>query len=273
MKYFDAYFPHEASSSMDSKIIKLIEEVGMKGYGAYWIIMEFLRVQKHYTGELDALSHLARKAKTTKKFLLRVVCNYGLFVVNEGVFYSPTLNGMMQPLREKRRGLKEKREGLPPYATSDVPKADVPREEQRLPLKESKGAIEGQPLTQEPNSEYKGVKREEIKGCKKGEATPKGDTHRVKKQPLKSDFWSSYTPPQWALDRKSHNYEGMMNVLKELKIAERDQIETIMVMANYGRIGNPFWKILYKKPIHEWRRLKEPGKSIIRSLKKYGDSS
>ena len=41
----DQYIPHEISMRNTSEVMNLIEKEGMEGYGIYWAIMEYLRVQ------------------------------------------------------------------------------------------------------------------------------------------------------------------------------------------------------------------------------------
>ena len=51
----DQYIPHEVSMRSTSEVMNLIEKEGMSGYGIYWALMEYLRVQDGYTGDLRAL--------------------------------------------------------------------------------------------------------------------------------------------------------------------------------------------------------------------------
>ena len=42
----DNFFKHDATAADDEKILLLIEREGLKGYGAYWILIEALRKQE-----------------------------------------------------------------------------------------------------------------------------------------------------------------------------------------------------------------------------------
>ena len=42
----DQYIPHEVSMRSTSEVMNLIEKEGMAGYGIYWALMEYLRVQE-----------------------------------------------------------------------------------------------------------------------------------------------------------------------------------------------------------------------------------
>lgn len=44
----ESYLLHDANASSNFKIMMMIQKEGMKGYGIYWMILEFLRVQNGY---------------------------------------------------------------------------------------------------------------------------------------------------------------------------------------------------------------------------------
>ena len=48
----DQYIPHEVSTRTCSQVINLIETEGCAGYGIYWALLEYLRVQENYIGDL-----------------------------------------------------------------------------------------------------------------------------------------------------------------------------------------------------------------------------
>ena len=48
----DQYFPHEVNLRQTSEFMHLIEKEGMAGYGIYWGLIEYLRSQDNYTGDL-----------------------------------------------------------------------------------------------------------------------------------------------------------------------------------------------------------------------------
>lgn len=103
----DQYFPHEVSMRQTNEVIHLIDEQGMTGYGLYWCLMEYLRTQDNYIGDLRALRALAFQYKTTTPRLMRILKNYGLFMVSDTTFRSRKLEAWMEPLEKKRR-LKKK---------------------------------------------------------------------------------------------------------------------------------------------------------------------
>lgn len=98
----DQYIPHEVSTRSNSQVIKLIEAEGMEGYGIYWTILEYLRVQDNYIGDIQALASLKRQARIRQAKLDRILYNYGLFICDGDTFYSPKLNEVMKPLEDRR---------------------------------------------------------------------------------------------------------------------------------------------------------------------------
>ena len=85
------YFKHDASAFSDAKLMNLVRQEGMTGYGIYWVILEFLRMQHEYSAPYVMLSHLSKRANTSSKRLKRIISNYDLFVLTDDRFYSPGL--------------------------------------------------------------------------------------------------------------------------------------------------------------------------------------
>ena len=44
----DSYLLHDANAGNNFKIMMMIQKEGMKGYGIYWMLLEFLRLQNGY---------------------------------------------------------------------------------------------------------------------------------------------------------------------------------------------------------------------------------
>ena len=97
------YFPHDSNAKDDPKCVLLIEQLGMEGYGIYWMLIETLREQPDYTYPVANIPALGRRYNTTAEKVKTVVCNYGLFTVKDDkIFFSDSLNGRMLVLEEKR---------------------------------------------------------------------------------------------------------------------------------------------------------------------------
>ena len=83
-------------------MMNLIEKEGMTGYGAYWALMEYLRSQDDYIGDVCALKTLARQVRVRLPRLLKILHGYDLFVCDDFTFYSPKLNELMKLLEDTR---------------------------------------------------------------------------------------------------------------------------------------------------------------------------
>ena len=68
----DQYIPHEVSMRNTSEVMNLIKKEGMTGYGIYWALMEYLRVQDGYVGDMEALDVLKRELKIRQAKLDKV---------------------------------------------------------------------------------------------------------------------------------------------------------------------------------------------------------
>ena len=104
----DQYIPHEVSMRSTTEVMKLIENEGMAGYGIYWAIMEYLRTQDDYTGDVRVLRTLARQLKTKLSKVEAVLKNYGLFMLTDFTFRSIRLDVAMRPLENKRKAMEKK---------------------------------------------------------------------------------------------------------------------------------------------------------------------
>ena len=89
------YLKHDASAFSNAKLMNLVQKEGLSGYGIYWAILEFLRMQHEYSASRVTLSQLARKTKTTQKKMMRIISDYDLFVLTDDRFYSPGLSERM----------------------------------------------------------------------------------------------------------------------------------------------------------------------------------
>ena len=122
----DQYIPHEVSMRTTSEVMKLIEKEGMTGYGIYWAVMEYLRAQDNYVGDIGAMKHLSRQLKTSIDRLMRILKDYGLFEVTDFTFQSRKLNSMMKPLEDKRKAMDKR--SCDDRRTTALPEARNPLE-------------------------------------------------------------------------------------------------------------------------------------------------
>ena len=98
----DQYIPHEVSMRNTSEVMNLIEKEGMEGYGIYWALMEYLRTQDDYIGDIEVLKSLTRQLRVRLPKLKRILENYGLFSCTETMFLSPKLVEVMKPFEDRR---------------------------------------------------------------------------------------------------------------------------------------------------------------------------
>ena len=98
----DQYIPHDVSMRSNAEVFNMVEAEGAAGYGIYWGILEYLRSQNNYQGDIRAIKGIARQLKCRIDKAVRVLENYGLFVIENTTFYSTDLIEKMQPLEKKR---------------------------------------------------------------------------------------------------------------------------------------------------------------------------
>lgn len=131
MKRDSYYFPHDSNAGNDPKIMILISQFGLEGYGIYWTLIEYLREQPEYTGHLLILKVLAQRNFASEEKFKAVVFNYGLFQIkDEMFFFSESLINRMKPLDEKReyyrelankRWTKKTNNSLPEHKPTNMP--------------------------------------------------------------------------------------------------------------------------------------------------------
>jgi hypothetical protein len=102
------YFSHDCDATDDPKIMLLLSQWGLEAYGIYWTIIEHLRKQPEYKSHLSILRALASRFNSTEEKYKFVVLDFGLFKVEDNVFfYSESLINRMKPLEAKRTYMKE----------------------------------------------------------------------------------------------------------------------------------------------------------------------
>ena len=105
----DHYFPHEINLRNDKEVIKLIECEGASGYGIYWALMEYLRTQDEYLGNMLAMKTIARQMRTKPHKVETVLKNYGLFIITGDTFRSAKMESVMKALDDKRKKMEARK--------------------------------------------------------------------------------------------------------------------------------------------------------------------
>ena len=110
----DAYWlRHDTNAKDDPKNVMLIEQLGLEGYGIFWVLNETLREQTDYKLPLKIVPALARRYNTSAEKMLTVIRNYDLYQVEDEIFFfSPSLIRRMEQydqLKNNRREAANKR--------------------------------------------------------------------------------------------------------------------------------------------------------------------
>ena len=229
----DSYLLHDANAGNNFKIMMMIQKEGMKGYGIYWMLLEFLRLQNGYKADLRVLPILAQKMRVTVTTSKRIIYNYKLFEVDDTAFSSPGLILRMRPLEAKREANREagKHGGL--------------ANQQKIRDAKASNAL----ATNKENKENPSL-------------SPQGETGRRKEEIL-------LTPPEYTLNRQTHNYQGLMEELARQKVTDIHDLNAILRLTDFGKLGGKIWKILYE--LNSSPQLKArivmPGKYILKLLR------
>jgi alpha-galactosidase/6-phospho-beta-glucosidase family protein len=103
MKKDAYYFSHDANAQDDPKMMILIEQLAMEGFGIFWALIEKLRAEKDYKLPLSVTGPFAKRWGTSKEKVETVIKNYGLFIIENDYFFSLRLQNSMIEKSEKAR--------------------------------------------------------------------------------------------------------------------------------------------------------------------------
>ena len=229
----DSYLLHDANAGNNFKIMMMIQKEGMKGYGIYWMLLEFLRLQNGYKADLRVLPILAQKMRVTVTTSKRIIYNYKLFEVDDTAFSSPGLILRMRPLEAKREANREsgRRGGL--------------------------------------------ANQQRIREGMASDALPINQTNDINNSPSISPQRETgkneevlLIPPEYALNKNTHNYEGLMEELQRQKVTVIKEINAILRLTDFGKLKGRIWKILYdiNNSPQMKARIVMPGKYILKLL-------
>ena len=137
----DQYIPHEVSMRNTSEVMNLIEKEGMEGYGIYWALMEYLRTQDDYIGDIEVLKSLTRQLRVRLPKLKRIMENYGLFSYTETTFLSPKLVEVMKPFEDRRARIEAYKRNKKKENSLEI--SDISSEKSDIVSFEVKGKGEG----------------------------------------------------------------------------------------------------------------------------------
>ena len=77
------YFPHFCNARHDRKIKRLRKELGVEGYGIYFMLLETLRDQHDLRYPLEDIDLLAEEFNVSEQKVRVTICNYSLFEIDE----------------------------------------------------------------------------------------------------------------------------------------------------------------------------------------------
>ena len=102
MKKDAYYFPHFCNARHDRKLKRLQKDLGLEGYGIFFMVLEILREQTDFRYPYEDLDLLSDELGTSTAKVEAVINIYGLFEIDhERNFFSPKLIFYLQPYIEK----------------------------------------------------------------------------------------------------------------------------------------------------------------------------
>ena len=254
MKKDAFYFPHYSNARNDRKLRRLRRELGVEGYGAYFMTLETLREQDGFKYPLEDIDLLADEFGLSEQKLRTVICNYDLFQVdNEENFFSTRFIEYMQPYletlsRNKISGIKG---NLVKYgkATKEQLKkmSDVEIVELNNQLKESeRAAVAVLSRGDSGGDRNKGEERrgEEIKEIKDINNTPTSKSLEVIPQTAKEEKRKKVPPKKEKPTREEFVNYGL------------DKLPGVCPQAlglKYDSWDLNDWKDGYNKPVKNWK--------------------
>ena len=98
------YFPHFCNARHDRKIKRLKKDLGIEGYGIYFMLLEVLREQTDFRYPLNEVDLLADELGTSEAKVRAVIASYELFMIDEeNNFFSLKLIEFLQPYLNMKR--------------------------------------------------------------------------------------------------------------------------------------------------------------------------
>lgn len=94
-----------------------------------------------------------------------------------------------------------------------------------------------------------------------------------KKEEESAEKASKQGPPDYALNKRTHNYEGLLLTLQQKRITDPAEVSAILRLSDYGRLGGHVWKVLHST---RWKDINARGKYLIAALakeKRQGDAT
>lgn len=94
------YLQHPLMAMCDPRMQQLTEKEGLRGLGAYWVIIEKLGMLPEPRARQEYLRPHCDGKKVTLAYLLKIIREYGLFELEEDGYFTPK---ELNPPTQKRR--------------------------------------------------------------------------------------------------------------------------------------------------------------------------
>jgi general stress protein YciG len=102
MKKDAYYFSHDANARNDIKILRLRRQLGVEGYGIYFMVVEVLREQIDHKLPISSIPDLAYDFNVSEEKVKTVILSYDLFRMEDDLFFSERLLRSMEEYNSKK---------------------------------------------------------------------------------------------------------------------------------------------------------------------------
>jgi len=253
------YFLHDCCARNNAKMLSLTADKGLEGYGAYWVLLEYLREQSDYYMPLSLLPSLAKQLGKFTQWVEELVCNYGLFVLtDDGRFTSQGLQQRMKPLENKRkaRDAKAEKAARKKAQNSNTNSSFSAAQKTETNEKNSAKKVENTPLQLADNERVAKASLEEDRIVEKRIEEIK----RKEKEATASEKESSSS------GSKSSSWEGWLNEA----LGERSWLELQAIHSGLGGAFLPYLEVISKAfREHVLRQGTEVTICLLRDVKSY----
>ena len=229
------YLLHDCCARNNAKMLSLTADKGLEGYGAYWVLLEYLREQSDYCMPLSLLPSLAKQLGKFTQWVEELVCNYGLFVLtDDGRFTSKGLQQRMKPLENKRkaRDAKAEKAARKKAQNSNTNSSFSAAQKTKTNEKNSAKNVENTPLQLVDNERVANASLEENSIVENSIEEIK----RKEKEATASEKESSSS------GRKSSSWEGWLNEA----LGERSWLELQAMHSGLGGAFLPYLEVISK---------------------------
>jgi len=91
------YFPHFSNARNDRKLRRVRKDLGLEGYGAFFMLLEILRDEKEFSYPLADIDILSDEIGISEIKLRGLITSYDLFQTNDKDFFSLKFVEFLQP--------------------------------------------------------------------------------------------------------------------------------------------------------------------------------